>query len=83
MQIVIIDSNVFPTIAVSSVFFPFLRDSSRTFQVKSIDKFMAIVHKEKRIKTKSYSEPPLFRTDQNGIAQIISLNILKEKVPFS
>lgn len=57
MQIVIIDSNVLPTTAFSSVFFLFLRDSSRTFQVKSIDKFMAIVHKEKRIKTKSYSEP--------------------------
>lgn len=58
MQIVIIDSNVLPTTAFSSVFFLFLRDSSRTFQVKSIDKFMAIVHKEKKkIKTKSYSEP--------------------------
>lgn len=83
MQIVIIDSNVLPTTAFSSVFFLFLRDSSRTFQVKSIDKFMAIVHKEKKNKNKILLRTPLFRTDKNGMAQIISLNIVKEKVPFS
>lgn len=56
MQIVMIDSNVFPIIAFSSVFFLFLHDSSGTFQMKSIDKSMAVMRKEKRIKTKSYSE---------------------------
>lgn len=56
MQIVMIDSNVFPTTAFSSVFFLFLHDSSGTFQMKSIDKSMAVMRKEKRIKTKSYSE---------------------------
>lgn len=57
MQIVIIDSNVFPTTTTFSFFFLFLHDSSGTFQMKSIDKSMPIMHTEKRIKTKSYSEP--------------------------